>query len=124
MANAHAGHERAAKCAAFFGHQDFYRVAVDAGLNLPPQCTARAAAAEANCSHWNSQLREERKTVLQRVSNALLHCAHKMRTCVLHADARKCGANFGIEMRRALAQQIRRPLQAFAAGRNFFRGVA
>jgi hypothetical protein len=37
MSRAHAGQQRAAKRAAFFGYQNFYRVAVDAGLNLSPK---------------------------------------------------------------------------------------
>ena len=50
VARAHAGHQRAAKRAAFFGRQDLDGLAVDAGLDLAPQRAARAAAAQANAA--------------------------------------------------------------------------
>ena len=106
------------KRAALFRGEHFHRLAVNAGLNLPPQRPARAAAAQPNAAHRNAQLREERERVLQRIGHALQHRAHKMRRGVHRRDARKRRAHLGIEMRRALAEQIRRPLQSLAARRE------
>ena len=54
----------------------------------------------------------------ERVSHALQHSAHKMRRRVNGGDAGKGRAHLGVKMRRALAQQVRRPFQALAARRE------
>src|SRR5580698_1037433 len=118
VTRAHAGHERAAESAAFFSGEHFHCLAVDAGLDAPPQCAARAAPAQADTAHGNAKLGKEGERVLKRVGHALERCASKVRGAVLHAYAGKGRAHFGVEMRRALAKKIRRPREAFAAGRD------
>ena len=45
-----------------------------------------------------------------------------MRRGVRGADAGKGRADFGVEVRRALAEQVGSPFKTIAAGRDFFRG--
>ena len=73
------GHQRRAKCAAFFGGEHFDGVAVDPSLNLPPQLAARAAPAQADACHRNAQLGKERKRVFKGVGDPLQYRTHKMR---------------------------------------------
>jgi hypothetical protein len=54
VARAYAGHQSAAKGAAFFRSEDFDIMAVDAGLDASPQTAARAPAAKANAADGNA----------------------------------------------------------------------
>jgi hypothetical protein len=121
VARAYAGHQRAAEGSALFGGEHFDGMAVDAGLNAPPQGAARAAAAQPDAADRNAQLGKQRERVLKRIGNALQHRADKVSRRVVDADAGEGRAHFRVEMRRAFAEQIRRPFQALAAGGNLRR---
>ena len=112
-----------AEGAAFFGDEDFDGLAVDAGLDFAPEGAARSAAAEADGGDGNAEVGEEREGVLEGIGDAFLDGADEVRPGVLDADAGKGRADFGVEVGGALAQQVRRPLEAFAAGRDFCRVV-
>src|SRR6202012_1745583 len=92
---------------------------VDASLDLPPERAACAASAEADAADGDAECGEEREGVLERVGNALQHGASEVGGGVCGADAGEGCADCRIEVRRALAEQVRSPFEAFTAGRDF-----
>jgi hypothetical protein len=94
-------------------------VAVDSSLDLPPERTARAAAAEANAADWDTEICEERKRVVEGVGDAFEDGADEVGCRVGGRDAGEGSADLGVEVRGALAEQVGRPFEAVAARRDF-----
>src|SRR5258708_37337492 len=89
-------------------------------LDLPPQIRARPATTEANALHRNFHLFENRERVAQAESHALENGADNMPASVRCGQPDQRRARRTIEMRSALAHQIRRPQQAVGTWANFF----
>ena len=110
-----------AEGATLLGHQDVGGVAVNRGLELAPKRAPRAASTQPHPIHWNAQLCEQGKGVFQRVGHALEHRPHQMAARMAGGEPDKRRPCLRIEVRRPLAQQVGRPKQPVAAGRNLGR---
>src|SRR5581483_8840357 len=95
---------------------DFDRVVVDVGLNLSPERAAGAAAAEADFFYGDAELVEEGEGVLQGEGNAFEDGADEVREGGGGVDADEGGAGIGVEVRGALAEEVRRPEETVGAG--------
>ncbi len=110
------GQQRRAECAALLGGEQFHRLAVDIGLDLAPERAARSASAETDLRDGNLQFGEQGKRVAQAEGDALHHRADEVGARVRGRDADERGARFGVEMRRALSEEVRRPEHSIAGG--------
>ena len=110
------GQQRRAECATLLGGEQFHRLAVDIGLDLPPERAARSASAETDLRNGNLQFGEQGKRVAQAEGDALHHRADEVGARVRGGDADECGAGLGVEVRRALSEEVRRPEHSIAGG--------
>src|SRR6266571_5460796 len=117
-ARADSGKEGSAVGGAFFGFDNFNWVAVDVGLDLPPQRRASATTAEADVFYGHVHFLEDREGVAQAEGHAFEDGANDMRACVRGGEADEGGASICIEMRSALAHQIGCPQEAVGTGGN------
>src|SRR6266704_1637255 len=99
------GKEGNAVGGAFFGFDNFNWVAVNIGLDLPPQRRARATAAEADVFYGHVHFLEDREGVAQAEGNAFQDGANDMRACVRGGEADEGGASVRVKMRSAFAHQ-------------------
>ena len=112
------GQNRRAKRGAFFGLDDVDVVAVDVGLNLPPERRARAAAAQPNTGDRHAELGEDAKRILQAEGDALENRADDVTARVARGKPDERRTGLGVEVWRAFAHQVRRPERAFRARRH------
>jgi len=118
-AGPNASEQRGAIGCAFLGFDDFDSVAVDIGLDLPPHGRARAATAEADAGNGHIHFAEKSERVAEAEGDTFENGANDMRASVRSGEANERAARVGIEMRGALAHEIRRPQEAVGTGRNF-----
>src|SRR5712692_3470491 len=105
-----------AVCRALFSLNSLDRMTVHVRLNLSPECRARAPAANSNAPHRHTHLLENTERVFQAEGHALHNCANNMAARVKSGDAGKHSTGFRIQMRCALAHQVRRPQQSIRTG--------
>src|SRR5580658_10567293 len=115
---AHTSKNRRAVRCALFRLQDFDFVRVNIGLDLLPERGASASAAEADAFNGNVNFVEDCEGVFQAVGDAFEDGADEVRAGMRGGEADKSGAREWIQMRSALAHQIRRPERTFGTGGN------
>src|SRR6185437_10338167 len=118
LAHADSSEQRRPEGSAFIGGQQLDGLAVYVGLDLPPERAARTAATETDACDRNLKFCEEREGIAEAHRHAFQHCTDKVRPRMRCGDAREGSARLGIEMRRALAEEIRGPQHSFASRRN------
>ncbi len=94
---------------AFLGGDNLDRLRVDVSLDLPPQRGARAASAEAYCTHRNVELGEDGQRVLEAEGDAFHDGADDVCGAMGCGEPDQSAARFRIKMRCAFAHQIWRP---------------
>ena len=93
----------------FFRFEPFDRLIVDISLNLPPQRATSSTSAETDGLNGYPKLLEECEGVLEAERDAFEHCADEVTKGMRRGDTDKCGTCVGIEVWRALTEEIRRP---------------
>src|SRR5580658_7098302 len=89
---------------------------VDVGLDLAPEGTTGATAAEADLFDGNAEFMEEREGVFEREGDAFEDGADVVRSRGGGGDTDEGGAGVGVEVWRALAEEVGCPEQAVGAG--------
>src|SRR5207237_5967147 len=87
-------------------------------LYLPPHTRACAAAAETYRLDRHAHLLKDGESVAQAERDAFEDGADDMRASVARVQSNQSGARVRVEVRRALAHQVRRPEHAVRAGRH------
>ena len=119
VAGADTCHEGCAVGSTFFSGEDFDGVAVNRGLDLTPEGSARSASAETDAGDRDAEAGEEGEGVLEGVGDAFEDGADEMGRSVGGGDAGEGGADGGVEVGGAFAEEVGSPFQAFAAGGDF-----
>src|SRR5437660_1898518 len=104
---------------AFLGFNNFDGVAVDVGLDLPPQGRERASTTEADAGNGHIHFAEKSERVAEAEGDAFENGANDMSASVRSSKSNKRAACVRIKMRGTLAHQIRRPQEAVGTGGNF-----
>ena len=89
------------------------------GLNLSPERTARAAAAETYAANGNAKFGKQGEGIAQTVGNAFEHGTREVRLAMGRGESDKCGTDIGIKVRGTLAEEIGRPENSVTACRGF-----
>src|SRR5580658_11306174 len=89
---------------------------VDVGLDLAPEGTTGATAAEADLFDGNAEFMEEREGVFEREGDAFEDSADVVRSGGGGGDADEGGAGVGVEVGGAFAEEVGCPEEAVGAG--------
>src|SRR6202000_3344507 len=100
-AGTHTGEQRSTVRSAFLGCNHFNGLAVDVGLNLPPDGRACAAATQPYRTRRDADLGEDAQGVLKAEGDALHDGANDMRTAMRRGESDQRAARLRIEMRGA-----------------------
>jgi len=105
----------------FLCRKQFYGTPVYVGLDLPPQRAVCTAAAQPDAGYWNAEFFEQGEGVAQAERNAFHHRTHTMGASMRGGESYESCPRLGVEMRRALAEEIWRPEEPVAARLNLCR---
>ena len=93
-------------------------LAVDVGLDLPPERVAGAAAGEADLGDLDAHLADQLQAVAHGVGRPFEHRSDQMLSAVADGQADPAAAGVGVEVRGALAGQVGQEEQPLGAGRG------
>jgi hypothetical protein len=114
-ADAGSGQEGCTEGSAFFGFEEFDRVAVDVGLDLTPERAAGSATTETDAADGDAELFEECEGVAEAEGDAFEDGADEVSAGVGGGDADEGGAGAGVEVRGAFAEEVGSPEESVAA---------